>query len=68
MIERYNLSELLNEIKEEQRINLHSQKDTLVSQQGINELFAKNKKNNKQKIDKPSSNNTKSEVVDNNEK
>lgn len=43
MRERYNLNEILAEIKEEKGIDLVPPKNTKVSQQGINDMFAKNK-------------------------
>ena len=44
MKERYNLNEILAEIKEEKGIDLIQPKNTKVSQQGITEMFAKNKR------------------------
>ncbi|THB69677.1 MAG: hypothetical protein D6B28_10955 [Gammaproteobacteria bacterium] len=44
MREKYDLNELLKEIKEERGIDLRAPKNTRVSQQGIKEMFAQNKK------------------------
>ena len=43
MKERYDLNEILNEIKDERGLDLRVPKNTRVSQQGIKDMFAKNK-------------------------
>ena len=43
MKERYDLNEILNEIKEERGLDLRVPKNTRVSQLGIKDMFAKNK-------------------------
>ncbi len=68
MRERYNLNELLAEIKKEKGIDLAPPKNTLVSQQGIQEMFAQKKQLGASTLGKKTLNDLKKEIGEDDEK